>query len=99
MAIKRAHASHILIASKSQAIQIVEKITAARKPHKEFQKMARKHSSCPSGSKGGDLGWFHYKQMVPDFSKKVWEQDLKAIDGFIKTGFGYHIIWVHERDE
>jgi parvulin-like peptidyl-prolyl isomerase len=37
--------------------------------------------------------------MVPDFSKKVWEQDLKAIDGFIKTGFGYHIIWVHERDE
>ena len=38
MAIKRAHASHILIASKSQAIQIVEKITAARKPQKEFQK-------------------------------------------------------------
>ncbi|MBT4059972.1 MAG: peptidylprolyl isomerase [Euryarchaeota archaeon] len=97
--VKRAHASHILIASKSQAIQITDKINSARKPLKEFQKMARKHSSCPSGSKGGDLGWFHEKQMVKEFSAKVWEQELKAIDGFIKTGFGYHIIWVHERDD
>ena len=90
-----AWASHILVNSKSEAMQIKEKVTKL----KDFQKMARKHSSCPSGSKGGDLGWFHYKQMVPDFSKKVWEQDMKTIDGFIKTGFGYHIIWVHERDE
>ncbi len=60
--------------------------------------MARKHSTCPSGSKGGDLGWFDYRQMVPEFSKKVWAQEPGCVDGFIKTGFGYHIIWVHERE-
>ena len=98
--IKRAHASHILVASKAQASQLVDKIKAARKPLKEFQKMARKHSTCPSGQKsGGDLGWFHSKQMVKEFSDAVWAQELKEVGSFIKTGFGYHIIYVHERDE
>tara|TARA_A100001037_G_scaffold232589_1_gene211024 strand:+ start:572 stop:949 length:378 start_codon:yes stop_codon:yes gene_type:complete len=99
MAIRRAHASHILVPSKGQANQLVEKIKDARKPFKEFQKMAKKHSTCPSGSKGGDLGWFHERQMVKEFSDAVWTQDLKTVDGFIRTGFGYHIIYVHERDE
>ena len=95
---KRAHASHILIPSKSQASQLTEKIQNSRKPLKEFQKMARKHSECPSGSKGGDLGWFQERQMAREFSAAVWEQDLNAIGPFVKTGFGYHLIWVHERD-
>ncbi|HJM87886.1 MAG TPA: peptidylprolyl isomerase [Candidatus Thalassarchaeaceae archaeon] len=97
--VKRAHASHILIASKAQATQLTEKIASARKPLKEFQKMARKHSTCPSGQKGGDLGWFHEKQMVKEFSEAVWKQELKEVGPFIKSGFGYHIIYVHERDE
>ena len=61
--------------------------------------MARKHSECPSGSKGGDLGWFHDRQMAREFSEAVWKQDLNAIGPFVKTGFGYHLIWVHERDD
>ena len=99
MSSKRAHASHILIPSKSQATQLVDKIQNSRKPLKEFQKQARKHSTCPSGQKGGDLGWFHDKQMVKEFSEAVWTQEIKTVETFIKSGFGYHIIFVHERDE
>ena len=96
---KRAHASHILIPSKSQATQLTEKIQNSRKPLKEFQKMARKHSTCPSSQKGGDLGWFHDKQMVKEFSDAVWTQQIKTVGPYIKSGFGYHIIFVPERDE
>jgi len=98
VAIRRAHARHILVSSKGEAAQLRERIENARKPLKEFQKMARKHSTCPSSSKGGDLGWFQERQMAREFSAAVWEQDLNAIGPFVKTGFGYHLIWVHERD-
>jgi parvulin-like peptidyl-prolyl isomerase len=37
--------------------------------------------------------------MVKEFSEAVWNQELKEVGPFIKSGFGYHIIYVHERDE
>ena len=48
-----AHASHILVASKSEAFKL-EKIGKL----KDFEKLARKKSTCPSSQRGGDLGWF-----------------------------------------
>jgi peptidyl-prolyl cis-trans isomerase C len=99
MAIRRAHASHILLRQKSDAVRILEEVQTARKPLKAFQKAAKKHSKCPSGQKGGDLGWFHERQMARDFSAACFEQDLNQVDRFIRTEFGYHLIWVHERDE
>jgi peptidyl-prolyl cis-trans isomerase C len=97
--LRRAHASHILIGSKAKAQMILDEITTSRKPFKTFKKMARDHSTCPTAEEKGDLGWFHEKQMVPTFSKQVWKQDLAQCDCFIKTQFGFHLIWVHERED
>jgi|TARA_B110000902_G_C13937957_1_gene448570 peptidyl-prolyl cis-trans isomerase C len=66
---------------------------------KDFQKMARKKSTCPSSQKGGDLGWFRKGQMVPPFEEAVWKNELSTVSEPVKTQFGYHLIWVHERDE
>jgi len=99
MAIRRAHASHILLRQKSDAVRILSEIQEAKKPLKVFEKAAKKHSKCPSGQRGGDLGWFHERQMVREFSEACFEQPLKEVDRFVKTEFGYHLIWVHERDE
>ena len=90
-----AHASHILVKSKGEATQLVDNI----KKYKDFQKIARKKSDCPSGQKGGDLGWFRKGQMVREFEEAVWSTPLKTVTGPIKTTFGYHLIWVHEREE
>ena len=90
-----AWASHILVASKSEALQIKEK---ARKL-KDFQKLARKKSTCPSSQKGGDLGWFRKGRMVAEFEQAVWTTPLKTVSPPVKTQFGYHLIWVHERDQ
>lgn len=90
-----AWASHILVESKSEAIQLRQKISKL----KDFQKAARKKSTCPSRQKGGDLGWFRQGQMVPEFDVAVWKTPLQQTSDPVKTKFGYHLIWVHEREE
>ena len=96
---KYAHARHILVGSKSQAQAILDEITNAKKPLKVFKKMAKEYSSCSSSEKKGDLGEFHEKQMDSKFSSQVWSQELEQCDCFIKTRFGFHLIWVHRRDD
>ena len=90
-----AWASHILVDSKSEAIQIRQKISKL----KEFQKFARKKSTCPSSQKGGDLGWFRKGMMVREFDDAVWSIPLSTTSEPVKSQFGYHLIWVHEREE
>ena len=94
-----AHARHILVGSKAEAQTILQKIMDSKKPLKMFKKMARDYSKCPTSEKKGDLGEFHERQMDPAFSKQVWAQDLEQCDCFIKTRFGFHLIWVHSRDD
>ena len=94
-----AHARHILVGSRSQAHAILDEIVKAKKPLKVFKKMARDYSKCSTSEKKGDLGEFHEKQMVPEFLKQVWAQELEQCDCFIKTRFGFHLIWVHSRDD
>ena len=94
MVAPNAWASHILVESKSEAVQIMDKISKL----KDFQKLARKKSSCPSAQKGGDLGWFRKGNMVKEFEVAVWSTPLKTVSAPVKTQFGYHLIWVHERD-
>ena len=88
-------ASHILVKSKGEATQLSSNI----KKLKDFQKIARKKSDCPSKQKGGDLGWFRKGQMVREFEEAVWSTPLKTVSEPVKTQFGYHLIWVHEREE
>tara|TARA_B100000424_G_scaffold164263_1_gene126014 strand:- start:646 stop:936 length:291 start_codon:yes stop_codon:yes gene_type:complete len=90
-----AWASHILVNSKSEAIQLKQKISKL----KEFQKLARKKSTCPSSQKGGDLGWFRKGMMVREFDEAVWSIPLSTTSNPVKSQFGYHLIWVHEREE
>ena len=90
-----AWASHILVNSKSEAIQLKQKISKL----KEFQKLARKKSTCPSSQKGGDLGWFRKGMMVREFDEAVWSIPLSTTSNPVKSHFGYHLIWVHEREE
>ncbi|MEC7589431.1 MAG: peptidylprolyl isomerase [Candidatus Thermoplasmatota archaeon] len=90
-----AWASHILVKSKSEAIQLKQKISKL----KEFQKLARKKSTCPSSQKGGDLGWFRKGMMVREFDNAVWSIPLATTSEPVKSQFGYHLIWVHEREE
>lgn len=81
-------ASHILV----RDLQSAEKIYDRVKKGESFESLARQYSTCPSKSKGGDLGWFGEGQMVAPFENAVRRMGTGTISRPVKTQFGYHII-------
>ena len=88
-----ATARHILVDDEALCQEIKTKILDGL----DFAEAARKHSSCPSGRRGGDLGSFGPGQMVKEFDDVVFSADLNEIQGPIKTQFGYHLLEVTSR--
>ncbi len=89
----RACARHILVDSEEQCVQLKKDIEGGA----DFAAVAKKHSSCPSSSKGGDLGEFGRGQMVPEFDEVVFSAEVGAVQGPVKTQFGYHLLEVTSR--
>ena len=90
---KEVRASHILVNKKLDADKLMEKL----KGGSNFEDLARKHSSCPSGKKGGDLGYFGMNRMVKEFETAAFAANKGDIIGPVKTQFGYHIIKVTDK--
>lgn len=83
-----ASAVHILVKTEKQANEILSLLNKG----KDFSVLAKKHSICPSGKKGGDLGEFTKGQMVRAFDDVVFKKPILKIHGPVKTKFGYHLI-------
>jgi len=85
-----ASAIHILVKTEKEALDLLDQLK--KQKGKNFAALAKKHSMCPSGKKGGDLGEFHRGDMVKAFDDVVFKRPILKIHGPIKTRFGYHII-------
>jgi peptidyl-prolyl cis-trans isomerase C len=81
-------ASHILVKDKRQADELLKRV----KRGASFEAMAREFSTCPSKSKGGDLGWFGPGKMVPAFEAACKRLSNGSLSDVVSTQFGYHII-------
>jgi len=81
-------ASHILIKDRQLANELLKRI----KKGENFSNLAREFSTCPSKSKGGDLGWFSPGQMVPKFEEAVKKASRGRAVGPVQTQFGFHLI-------
>ena len=89
-----ATARHILVSDEALCKELKEKINAKEIT---FEEAAKEHSTCPSGEKGGDLGSFGKGQMVPEFDKVVFNDEVGMVHGPVQTQFGYHLLEVTER--
>ena len=90
-----AHARHILVDTKELCDDLKTQIEGGA----DFAELARQHSKCPSGLKGGDLGEFGPGQMVPEFDTVVFGADVGTTQGPVKTEFGFHLIEVTSRTD
>jgi len=82
-------ARHILVKSEDEAQAIITELTNGA----DFAELAKTKSTGPSGTQGGDLGWFAAGQMVAPFSEAVVAlEDNKFTLVPVKTQFGYHVI-------
>jgi parvulin-like peptidyl-prolyl isomerase len=82
-------ASHILVEKQSQALRILEELKVGA----DFGELAKKHSTCPSGKRGGDLGSFGRGQMVKTFEEAAFALNVgETAKEPVRTQFGYHII-------
>lgn len=61
-------------------------------PPAEFAKLAAEYSECPSGKKGGDLGWFPRGKMAGPFQDVAFATQVGATSAPFKSTHGYHII-------
>ena len=64
----------------------------------EFTALAKEKSVGPSGSNGGELGWFTKEKMVPEFSTAAQKLAVGTITKApVKTNYGYHIIYLDDK--
>jgi parvulin-like peptidyl-prolyl isomerase len=87
---ERAHAAHILFKDDEQKAK--EVLAQVQADPSKFAEIARKESADPTKDKGGDLGWFYRKDMVPEFSEAAFKLKKDEISPIVKSAFGYHII-------
>ena len=90
-----AHARHILVDTEKTCEDLKTEIEGGA----DFAAIAKQHSKCPSGQRGGDLGEFGRGQMVPEFDAVVFTGEIGKPLGPVKTQFGYHLIEVTSRSE
>ncbi|MFT6834951.1 MAG: peptidyl-prolyl cis-trans isomerase C [Francisellaceae bacterium] len=90
-----ATARHILVKTEAECDELKKSIEGGS----EFAAEAKKHSQCPSGNNGGDLGTFGRGQMVPEFDQVCFEGEVGVVHGPVKTQFGYHLLEVTKRED
>ena len=85
-------AKHILVDTEEKAKELLTKIQAGEV---SFEDAAKTYSKCPSGSNGGDLGFFGRGAMVKEFEDASFILKVGEVSQPIKTQFGWHLIKVY----
>jgi peptidyl-prolyl cis-trans isomerase C len=88
-------ARHILVEKEAEAKDIIARL---RKEPGAFAKLAmEKSTDAGSKARGGDLGWFDSKRMVPEFAAAAGKLEKgKFTLEPVRTQFGYHVILLED---
>ncbi len=85
----RLHARHLYAPTLDAAFAIRKQLNQG----KSFESLARELFNDPTlASNGGDLGWFSYDEMDPNFEDAAYSMQVGEISEPVKTSDGYSII-------
>jgi peptidyl-prolyl cis-trans isomerase C len=90
-----ASARHILVSTQETCEQLKTRIEGGA----DFAEIAKQHSLCPSGQRGGELGEFSPGQMVKEFDQVVFNEEVGKVHGPIQTQFGWHLVEITARND
>lgn len=91
--ITEVRASHLLVDTKEEVEALRKEILDGA----DFAEVAKRVSKCPSGAKGGDLGFFGKGRMVPEFEQAAFVLPVGQVSEPIKTQFGWHLLIVTDQ--
>lgn len=64
-----------------------------------FAEAARKWSNCPSGERGGDLGWLESGDCAPEFARELFGRaEIGVLPRLVHSRFGLHVVEVLARE-
>lgn len=104
--VPKIRASHILCSFRSEAgfkdtiaVRLkMDSVLTALKNGEDFAEVAKRFSDDPgSREKGGDLGFFERRMMVPQFDEAAFNLEVGQLSDVIETSFGLHVIKVTEK--
>jgi peptidyl-prolyl cis-trans isomerase C len=88
------HAQHILVKTEDEAKSVIAELDKGA----DFGELAKKYSTDPSASSGGDLGYFGHDDMVKAFTDAAFALSPGRYSKTpVKTEFGWHVIKVEDR--
>lgn len=93
-------AKHILLKDEQAAKDVIAELKGLKGEAlvNKFIELAKTKSTGPSGSNGGDLGWFNARQMVQPFSVAAFGLEKGTVTQTpVKTQFGYHVILTEDK--
>ena len=93
---KSVRASHILVKTEEEAKKLLEEIQTGKS---KFEDLAALESLCPSGARGGDLGFFTEGQMVKPFEEAAFSLKKGELSNPVQTQFGWHLILLTDAEE
>ncbi len=84
-------ARHILVETEEEAWDVLARFDAGE----EFADLAIELSTdTGSAASGGDLGWFTYDSMVPEFSEAAFAAEVGTVTEPVQSDYGWHVIQV-----
>ncbi|MDE2401476.1 MAG: peptidylprolyl isomerase [Burkholderiales bacterium] len=108
---ERVHARHVLLAVtpgvdvqalRKRAEKLLLDLRCApveRVQDDAFSQAARTFSNCPTGEKGGDLGWLTSEDCAPEFAKELFGQpEVGVLPRLVQSRFGLHVVEVLGRE-
>lgn len=105
--IPKIRASHILIGFRDASGNPVDtnlvkvrmdSVLTALKSGEDFAEVAKRFSDDPgTKSKGGDLGYFERRMMIPEFDEAAFKLDVGQVSDVVRTNFGLHVIKVTDK--
>ncbi|KAK4535238.1 hypothetical protein CDCA_CDCA04G1263 [Cyanidium caldarium] len=96
-------ARHILCAKQSKILEVHQRLReqylddGQAVPPAAFGTLAQQYSECPSGKRGGELGWFDRQKMEPKFRDVAFSTAPGSVSEPFKGANGWHIVLIEGR--